>query len=60
MTETSSERFDVGDGVEMAALVLGILLTVGAAYYTGNTGDWIPLAGATMMTGLLVVLTMDD
>ncbi|AGB30075.1 hypothetical protein Natpe_0133 [Natrinema pellirubrum DSM 15624] len=47
---------DIGERAEAATLLGGVLLSIAAAYYTGATGNWLPLLFVCVGTGLLVVL----
>lgn len=54
----TSATLDLGARAETVVLTLGILVAVGASYYTGTTGDWVPLMIACVVIGLVVALTM--
>lgn len=43
MVETSSPKITVDARTETGVIALGILAGIGAAYYTGKTGNWEPL-----------------
>ncbi|MFA9503964.1 hypothetical protein ACERIM_14470 [Natrinema sp. H-ect1] len=52
----TNATLDVDERVEATALLAGLALSIAAAYYTGATGNWLPLLFVCTGTGLLVVL----
>ncbi len=52
----TNATLEIDERIEAAALLAGVLLSIAAAYYTGTTGNWLPLLVVCTGTGLLVVL----
>ena len=57
---TKSGTIQLAEREALTAYSFGALVTAAGAYYTGATGDPIPLMGAALAMGLLTVLTSTE
>ena len=60
MSETWNPEIVVGQRVEMLVHLVGIAAVAGAAYHTGQTGNWMPLLGLSMLLALVVLFVTSE
>jgi len=49
--------FELGTRVQIALLLIGILAISRTAYYSGSTGNWLPLIMVSITVGILYLFT---
>ena len=60
MSETALPNVVVDERVEVGASLLGIMTVLGAAYYTGQTGNPFPLFAASTVLALVILFVSSE
>lgn len=60
MAETATPEIVVEPRIEVVVNLVGIGAGLAAAYYAGQTGNWVPLMGVSMLLTLGVIFVTSE
>lgn len=60
MAEPATPTVTVDDRVAVGLAAVGILAATAAGYYTGTTGNWVPLLAASIALSLVVLFVSSE